>query len=106
VKVHIIFDGPPSHESGRFVEVENDQGASIKFGEWVDRGNGSWALVFETDATTEYARLAPVIEAAAKLRSAVEALDIEPDDHVDLSFAVSEYDEAARDAGLLEDEKK
>ncbi len=30
----IIFDGPPSHDGGRFVEVENDQGASIRIGEW------------------------------------------------------------------------
>lgn len=42
--IDIVFDGPPSSETGRFVEVENDQGASIKLGEWVDRGDGYWAL--------------------------------------------------------------
>ena len=42
--VDIVFDGPPSHESGRFVEVEDESGASIKFGEWVNRGDGYWAL--------------------------------------------------------------
>ncbi len=42
--INIIFDGPPSHESGRFVEVENDAGASIRVGEWIDRGDGTWAL--------------------------------------------------------------
>lgn len=42
--IDIVFDGPPSHESGRFVEVENPQGASISVGEWIDRGDGFWAL--------------------------------------------------------------
>jgi len=42
--VDVVFDGPPSHESGRFVEVENDKGASIRFGEWVHRPDGFWAL--------------------------------------------------------------
>lgn len=42
--VDIVFDGPPSHMSGRFVEVENDSGASINFGEWIQRAGGYWAL--------------------------------------------------------------
>lgn len=42
--VDIVFDGPPSHESGRFIEVENDAGASVSFGEWVKRPDGYWAL--------------------------------------------------------------
>ena len=42
--VDIVFDGPPSHESGRFVEVENSKGASIRFGEWVQRPDGFLAL--------------------------------------------------------------
>lgn len=40
----IVFDGPPAHESGRFVEVEDASGASIEFGEWVERADGYWAL--------------------------------------------------------------
>jgi len=40
----IVFDGPPSHESGRFVEVENPDGASVNVGKWIDRKNGLWAL--------------------------------------------------------------
>ena len=31
----VLFDGPPSHESGRFVEVENPRGESIRVGEWI-----------------------------------------------------------------------
>ena len=42
--IDIVFDGPPSHVTGRFVEVENDDGKSIRAGEWIDRGDGYWAL--------------------------------------------------------------
>lgn len=48
--IDIVFDGPPSHESGRFVEVENAKGESINAGEWIDRGNGLWALRLSTRA--------------------------------------------------------
>ena len=41
--INIIFDGPPSHESGRFVEVETDDGKSINAGEWIER-DGYWVL--------------------------------------------------------------
>ncbi len=43
--VHIVFDGPPSHESGRFIEVETPDGKGLRFGEWVKRDDGYWALV-------------------------------------------------------------
>jgi len=42
--INIIFDGPPSHESGRFVEVETDDGKGIRIGEWIERKDGCWAL--------------------------------------------------------------
>jgi hypothetical protein len=42
--VEIVFDGPPGPESGRFVEVEDEGGHSIRVGEWIQRGNGFWAL--------------------------------------------------------------
>lgn len=45
--VDIVFDGPPSHESGRFVEVENEAGESIRFGKWIERPDGYWALRIE-----------------------------------------------------------
>ena len=41
--VQIVFDGPPSHHAGRFVEVEQG-GKSIKFGEWKEREDGFWVL--------------------------------------------------------------
>lgn len=40
----VVFDGPPSHESGRFVETEDPQGCSFNAGEWIDRKDGYWAL--------------------------------------------------------------
>ncbi len=42
--INIIFDGPPSNVSGRFVEVEDDDGKSISIGKWVNRYDGYWAL--------------------------------------------------------------
>lgn len=43
--LHVIFDGPPSHESGRFVEVETPEGRSVGVGDWVERPDGLWALI-------------------------------------------------------------
>ena len=49
--IDIMFDGPPS-EPGRFVEVEDREGMSIRLGRWVERGDGLWALrVTLTDIT-------------------------------------------------------
>lgn len=42
--IDVVFDGPPSHESGRFIEVEDPFGKSINAGDWIDRENGLWAL--------------------------------------------------------------
>lgn len=42
--IDIVFDGPPGHESGRFVEVEDASGRSINAGEWLQRKDGYWVL--------------------------------------------------------------
>ena len=42
-KIEIVFDGPPSHEAGRFVEVEQN-GKSIKCGEWREGNDSLWYL--------------------------------------------------------------
>ncbi len=42
--IDIVFGGPPAHESGRFVEVEDSSGQSFKAGEWVERDDGYWCL--------------------------------------------------------------
>lgn len=41
--IDIVFDGPPSPDC-RFVEVEDSQGRSIDYGDWVQRPDGYWAL--------------------------------------------------------------
>ena len=35
--IDIVFDEPPGPKSGRFVEVEDANGNSIRFGEWIER---------------------------------------------------------------------
>ena len=50
MEIQIRFDGPPSHESGRFVEVENRDGRSIKVGEWVKDGT-DWLLKLDINLT-------------------------------------------------------
>ena len=52
MEVYIVFDGPPGPEGPRFIEVENNQGQSVKV-EWkADRfeAKGYWRLgPFYTD---------------------------------------------------------
>lgn len=59
-EIHIVFDGPPGHESGRFVEVEDETGAGIKVGEWREvapfDGPTYWHLVLKPDAEVERLR--------------------------------------------------
>lgn len=45
--INIVFDGPPTHTGGRFVEVEIDDGHSISLGQWLERPDGYWALRIE-----------------------------------------------------------
>jgi len=68
-RVDVVFDGPPSHESGRFVEVENSEGVSINFGKWVHRPDGYWALRFDAALSSSPCRHE---EEAKRLREAVE----------------------------------
>jgi hypothetical protein len=42
--IDIVFDGPPGPEPGRFIEVEDAKGNSIRFGEWIERKDGKWVL--------------------------------------------------------------
>lgn len=45
--IYVIFDGPPGPEAGRFVEVEDEYGQSIRVGRWFKRGDDFWALEIE-----------------------------------------------------------
>jgi hypothetical protein len=44
--INIVLDGPPdlTAGSGRFVEVETDDGHSIAIGAWTQRPDGYWSL--------------------------------------------------------------
>lgn len=50
-KIRIVFDGPPGPESGRFVEVEDEDGNSISVGTWESSqaftGPKWWHLVLD-----------------------------------------------------------
>jgi hypothetical protein len=45
-EVSAIFDGPPGPEAGRFVEVEDREGRSLRLGTWRELDGGLWALDF------------------------------------------------------------
>ncbi len=47
-KLHIVFDGLPGPEAGRFVEVETPFGASVHVGEWRQVGK-FWDLILTPD---------------------------------------------------------
>ena len=42
--IKIIFDGPPGHDSGRFVEVHDIEDKSIGVGTWRERDDRLWEL--------------------------------------------------------------
>jgi hypothetical protein len=56
MKIAIVFDGPPEHFSGRFVEVENEAGESINAGTWEEMPNGWWRLWIDNSAAVAAAR--------------------------------------------------
>lgn len=69
--IEIVFDGPPSHESGRFIEVEQD-GKGISFGEWVHRDDGYWVLRLPpTYSPAQTAALKQAREMLTECRSAL-----------------------------------
>ena len=73
--VNIVFDGPPGHEAGRFVEVENEKGQSIAFGEWIEYQQGYWALTFENPTD----RLNALEAENAELRARIAEQDASPE---------------------------
>jgi hypothetical protein len=42
--VDIVFTGPPGPEPPQFVELEDEWGRSIPYGEWIERDDGMWVL--------------------------------------------------------------
>lgn len=68
--IDIVFDGPPSHEAPRFVEVESPPGKSIRFGKWLQRDDGYWVLRFNAppaDGVVVPIGLQEILEEAASI---------------------------------------
>lgn len=51
-ELNILFDGPPGPFSGRFVEVEDEDGRSVSVGRWIDQGDGYWVLWIKIEDLT------------------------------------------------------
>ncbi len=64
--INIIFDGPPGHDGGRFVEIENDAGESVRIGEWAEDGRpgyeGMWRLKITVSDILDLVPLSPELE--------------------------------------------
>lgn len=100
-KVYVIFDGPPGHDSGEFIEVEDETGMSIKPG---DLGEMAWSKA----KTAGYYRLGPfwridysedLKEAEAKIERLIKAGDVLKDEAATeyrLVDAVKAWEEAKR----------
>jgi hypothetical protein len=90
MKIAIVFDGPPEHFSGRFVEVENEAGESINAGTWEEMPNGWWRLWIDDSAAVAAARAegARDCQATHTVRGLKEITRI----------AAKGYDEGQRDA--------
>lgn len=45
-EINVIFDGPPGDRGGRFVDIEDENGKSIRVGKWlpVDQSALFWKL--------------------------------------------------------------
>lgn len=60
--IDIVFYGPPGPQSVRFLETEDENGHGIVVGEWIDRGNGFWALrIPRVDLDDRQVSLEPII---------------------------------------------
>ena len=49
-ELRFVCDGPPGHEPGRFVELENQRGEGLGLGEWREMDNGMWALCIPAES--------------------------------------------------------
>ena len=68
---HIVFDGPPGPVPQLFVDVEDEAGASIAYGEWIEHptSEGFWVLRvprLDLDASLRAARALSALKRAAE----------------------------------------
>lgn len=74
--IDIVFDGPPGPTAGRFVEVEDDSGKSISFGEWIERDDGYWALRIEDPTLADMIKFGSIIAHLLEFFDTGEAMDL------------------------------
>lgn len=67
--VEIVFDGPPDHQAGRFVEVEQD-GESFSFGTWREHADGKWSLDLPSEVRVAVQLANALVKAKALIESA------------------------------------
>jgi len=99
-EIHLVFDGPPEHVAGRFVEAENSAGESISVGRWEQRGE-YWHLIIPRAAEVERVQRLEKVAKAAKVvvdnrddRFTDDGLKSwsSPDDMIALEDALAELD--------------
>ena len=45
-EIHVVFDAPPGRNMPTLVEVEDANGRGIEVGEWRERPDGYWEIIF------------------------------------------------------------
>jgi hypothetical protein len=65
--VDVVFDRPPGPVAPCFVQVEDASGQSIRFGTWVERADGTWALRIPLNDARDPAPLAQPIDAQVRM---------------------------------------
>jgi len=83
--IDIVFDGPPGPKPGNFVEVENVRGESINAGEWIDRGDGMWALRLEAVGNGQVHAISIPVQGKVRERLVEQLRDLPGDTQVKLS---------------------
>jgi hypothetical protein len=48
IEIRVVFDAPPGRDMPTLVTVQDEHGRSITRGEWRERADGYWELVFRT----------------------------------------------------------
>jgi len=46
-EIHVVFDARPGKDMPTLVEIEDESGRSIDAGQWRQRPDGYWELVFQ-----------------------------------------------------------
>lgn len=92
--IHIVFDGPPGPEAGRFVDVETEDGKGVRVGTWQRHGD-LWHLVLPTTALRKIDEADPDFKALQAI-SEFTPLYGELLERDDLVAAVEEIHEAAK----------